>query len=59
MRRERLQRKAPMSDIKPSVVDKVAQKIKESTPSISSEKARQIARESAERVNRERRERGN
>lgn len=46
-------------DVKPSVVDKVAQKIKESTPSISSEQARKIARESAERVNRERRERGN
>jgi len=46
-------------DIKPSVVDKVAQKIKESSPSLSSEKARQMARESAERINRERRERGN
>lgn len=46
-------------DVKPSVVDKVAQKIKESSPSISSEQARKIARESAERINRERRERGN
>jgi hypothetical protein len=45
-------------DVAPSVVDKVAQKIKESSPNLSSEKARQIARESAERINRERRERG-
>lgn len=47
-----------MSDIKPSTVDKVAEKIKQSNPSLSSEKARQMARESAERINRNSRERG-
>ena len=47
-----------MSDIKPSTVDKVAEKIKQSTPSLSSEQARKIARESAERINRQSRERG-
>lgn len=45
-------------DIKPSTVDKLAEKIKQSTPSLSSEQARKVARESAERINRERRERG-
>lgn len=48
-----------MSEIKPATVDKAAEQIKKNNPSISSEKARQIARESAERVNRQRRERGN
>lgn len=46
-------------EVKKQVVEKVAEQIKKSNPSMSSEKARQIARESAERVNRERRERGN
>jgi len=48
-----------VSEIKPATVDKAAEQIKKNNPSISSEKARQIARESAERVNRQRRERGN
>lgn len=49
-----------MSDknIKPATVDRAAEQIKKSNPSLSSEKARQIARESAERLNRQRRERG-
>lgn len=47
-----------MAEIKSSTVDKVAEKIKQSNPSISSEKARQMARESAERINRNSRERG-
>jgi hypothetical protein len=47
-----------VSDIKNSTVDKVAEKIKQSNPSLSSEKARQMARESAERINRNSRERG-
>lgn len=46
-------------EIKPATVEKLAEHIKKSEPSISSEKARQMARESAERINRERRERGN
>jgi cytochrome c551/c552 len=37
-------------DIKPATVDKVAEAIKQSNPSMSSEKARAIARESAERI---------
>jgi hypothetical protein len=45
-------------DIKPATVDKAAEKIKQSNPSLSSEKARAIARETAERINRQRRERG-
>jgi hypothetical protein len=45
-------------EIKPAVVDKVAEQIKKSSPSLSSEQARKIARESAERINRERREGG-
>lgn len=47
-----------MSEIKSSTVDKVAEKIKQSNPSLSSEQARKIARESAERINRNSRERG-
>lgn len=47
------------NDVKPATVDKAAEQIKKSNPSLSSEKARQIARESAERINRNRRERGN
>jgi hypothetical protein len=47
-----------VSDIKNSTVDKVAEKIKQSTPSLSSEQARKIARDSAERINRQSRERG-
>jgi hypothetical protein len=39
-------------EVKPSTVDKVAEKIKQNNPSLSSEKARAIARESAERINR-------
>lgn len=42
-------------DIKPATVDKVAEKVKQSRPSLSSEQARAIARETAERINRERR----
>ena len=45
-------------EIKPSAVDKMAERIKQTTPSLSSEQARKVARESAERINRERRERG-
>jgi hypothetical protein len=45
-------------DVKPSSVDKMAERIKQTTPSLSSEQARKVARESAERINRERRERG-
>lgn len=41
-------------DIKPATVDKLGQKIKESNPSMSSEKARAIARETVEKVNRQR-----
>ena len=48
-----------MSDVKTSTVDKAAEQIKKSNPSLSSEQARKIAREGAERINRERRERGN
>lgn len=47
-----------MSEIKSSTVDKVAEKIKQSNPSMSSEQARKIARDGAERVNRQSRERG-
>ena len=47
-----------MSDIKPATVDKAAEQIKKSQPSLSSEQARKIARESAERLNRQSRERG-
>lgn len=47
-----------MADIKSSTVDKAAEKIKKSNPSLSSEQARKIARESAERINRQNRERG-
>lgn len=48
-----------MSEVKPATVDKAAEQIKKSNPSLSSEQARKIAREGAERINRERRERGN
>jgi hypothetical protein len=47
-----------VSDIKTSTVDKVAEKIKQSSPSLTSEQARKIAREGAERLNRQSRERG-
>ena len=47
-----------MSDIKPSTVDKAAEKIKQSNPSLSSEQARKVARETAERINRQRRQNG-
>lgn len=47
-----------MSEIKSSTVDKVAEKIKQSNPSMSSEQARKIARDGAERINRQSRERG-
>jgi hypothetical protein len=47
-----------VSDIKNSTVDKVAEKIKQSSPSLTSEQARKIAREGAERINRQSRERG-
>lgn len=47
-----------MADIKTGTVDKAAEKIKQSNPSLSSEQARKIARESAERINRQNRERG-
>lgn len=42
-----------MADIKQSTVDKAAEQIKKSTPSLSSEQARKIARDSAERINRQ------
>lgn len=48
-----------MSEVKPATVEKAAEQIKKSNPSLSSEQARKIAREGAERINRERRERGN
>lgn len=48
-----------MSEVKTATVDKAAEQIKKSNPSLSSEQARKIAREGAERINRERRERGN
>lgn len=47
-----------MAEIKSSTVDKVAEKIKQSNPSMSSEQARKIARDGAERINRNSRERG-
>jgi hypothetical protein len=47
-----------VSDIKPSTVDKAAEKIKQSNPSLSSEQARKVARETAERINRQRRQNG-
>jgi hypothetical protein len=47
-----------VAEIKSSTVDKVAEKIKQSNPSMSSEQARKIARDGAERVNRQSRERG-
>jgi hypothetical protein len=47
-----------VSEIKSSTVDKAAEKIKQSNPSLSSEQARKIARESAERITRQSRERG-
>jgi hypothetical protein len=47
-----------VSEIKSSTVDKAAEQIKKSNPSLSSEQARKIARESAERINRQSRERG-
>jgi hypothetical protein len=47
-----------VSDIKTSTVDKVAEKIKQSSPSLTSEQARKSAREGAERINRQSRERG-
>ena len=37
-------------DIKTGTVDKVAENIKKSNPSMSSEQARRIARDSAERI---------
>jgi hypothetical protein len=48
-----------VSEVKPATVDKAAEQIKKSNPSLSSEQARKIAREGAERINQERRERGN
>jgi hypothetical protein len=48
-----------VSEVKPATVEKAAEQIKKSNPSLSSEQARKIAREGAERINRERRERGN
>jgi hypothetical protein len=47
-----------VAEIKSSTVDKVAEKIKQSNPSMSSEQARKIARDGAERINRQSRERG-
>ena len=38
-------------DIKPATVDKAAEQIKKSNPSLSSEQARKVARETAERLN--------
>lgn len=37
-------------DVKPATVDKVAEQIKKTNPSLSSEQARRIARDSAERI---------
>ena len=45
-------------DIKPATVDKAAEQIKKSNPSLSSEQARKVARETAERINRQRRGNG-
>lgn len=47
-----------MSDVKTTTVEKAAEQIKKSNPSLSSEQARKIAREGAERINRERRQNG-
>ncbi len=47
-----------MSDVKPATVEKAAEQIKKSNPSLSSEQARDLARKGAERINRERRENG-
>lgn len=47
-----------MSDVKRSTVDRAAEQIKKSNPSMSSEKAHKIAREGAEKINRERKESG-
>lgn len=41
-------------DIKPTTVDRLAEQIKKSSPSMSSETARQNAREAVERQNRQR-----
>ena len=46
-----------VSEIKTNTVDKVAEQIKKSSPSLSSEQARKIARESAERINQQQRQR--
>lgn len=43
-------------EVKRETVDKVAERIKKSNPSISSEQAHRIAKGEAERVNRERKE---
>ena len=49
-----------MADVKRESVDKVAEKIRQSSNGqITSEKAHRIAREQAERINNKRRERGN
>lgn len=47
-----------MSDVKRSTVEKAAEQLKKSNPSMSSEKAHKIAREGAEKINRERRSQG-
>ena len=44
-----------MSDVKRSTVEKAAEQLKKSNPSMSSEKAHKIAHEGAEKINRERR----
>ena len=44
-----------MSDVKRSTVEKAAEQLKKSNPSMSSEKAHKIAREGAEEIYRERR----
>ena len=44
-----------MSDVKRSTIEKAAEQLKKSNPSMSSEKAHKIAREGAEKINRERR----
>ena len=43
-------------DVKRETVDKVAERIKKTNPSLSSETAHKIARSEAERINRERKD---
>lgn len=43
-------------DVKPTTVDKVAERIKRTNPSLTSEQAHRASRDQAERINRERKD---